>query len=226
MNSWSSYKDNYNSGSKDKLGTTSGVLLSGGALYNSLAAGNKDAVENEADTLDVCLAHPTPQSAFHYHYWSGCAVKNYGFWSSTDAPSLCKNKSGCTTAPGTMSKGAGTNGVSSQTSYFTAANWDKPIGIARDGHLIVGPYKDSSGTTWSCTNRDVCNGAWQGSQYVYVGSETFPYTIGCWGPGPTPVHKPCCTNSGCGTSSTCTARASYELGLLGVGVAVAALSLF
>ena len=78
-------------GGSDPIGTQSGVALSGGAIYNSLAAGNKDAVENEVDTLDVCLSHPTPHSAFHYHYWSGCAVSGYGFHSTSDAPTLCKS---------------------------------------------------------------------------------------------------------------------------------------
>ena len=97
-----------------------------------------------------------------------------------------------------MTMGAGSNG---QTSYYVASNWDKPIGLARDGHLIVGPYKDASGTRWDCSNRDVCNGAFIGSQYVYVGSETFPYVLGCWGPGPNPNYVPTCTNNGCGSTA-------------------------
>ena len=60
MNSWSGYVNNLSSSSNDPIGTQSGVFLSGGALFNSLAAGNTDAVEGEADTLDVCFSHPTP----------------------------------------------------------------------------------------------------------------------------------------------------------------------
>ena len=161
MNSWSGYTQNYSSGgsSSDPYGTQSGVFFSGGALFNSLAAGNTDAVEGEADTLDVCLSHPTPQSQFHYHYWSGCAVAGYGFHSTTDAPALCRATTNCTTKPAEVTMGAGSN---SQSTYFSASNYDKPIGIARDGHMIIGPYKDAS-TRWSCSNRDVCNGAWIGS---------------------------------------------------------------
>jgi len=95
-------------------------------------------------------------------------------------------------------------GISNQASYFTKENWDKPIGIARDGHLIVGPYVDASGTRYDCTNRDVCNGAFVGDQYVYVGSNTFPYIVGCWGPGPSPEYQPGCSNSGCGDKASTT----------------------
>lgn len=77
-------------GGAEVLGTAVGIALSGGYIYNALAGGNLDAVENEADTLDVCMSHPTPQSEFHYHFWTGCAVKNYGFWNDSDAPALCK----------------------------------------------------------------------------------------------------------------------------------------
>ena len=57
----------------------------------------------------------------------------------------------------------------------------------------------STGTTWTCDDRDICNGAFVGDTYVYVGSDTFPYVVGCWGPGPQQLYKPGCSNSGCGT---------------------------
>ena len=47
-------------GAREQLATASGIALSGGYIYNSLAGGNLDAVETEAKTLDVCLSHPTP----------------------------------------------------------------------------------------------------------------------------------------------------------------------
>ena len=119
----------------------------------------------------------------------------------------------------------GTTG--SNPPYYTAANWDKPLGIARDGHLIMGPYKDSSGTRYDCTNRDVCNGAFVGDQYVYVGSETFPYVVGCWGPGPDPEYKPCCSTNGCGTTDCGSADGAFELGVkAAVSASIAAFALF
>ena len=58
--------------SSDTIATSSGIGLSGAYIYNALAAGNADAVETEADTLDVCLCHPAPGGQFHYHFWSSC----------------------------------------------------------------------------------------------------------------------------------------------------------
>lgn len=62
MNSWSKYslKSSSRGGGSDPLGTYAGVFLSGGALFNALAAGNSDAIEGEGYTLDTCLSHPTP----------------------------------------------------------------------------------------------------------------------------------------------------------------------
>jgi len=31
------------------------------------------------------------------------------------------------------------------------------VGLARDGHVIVGPYNDD-GELWNCDDHDVCNG--------------------------------------------------------------------
>ena len=91
----------------------------------------------------------------------------------------------------------------------------------------MGPYKDASGTRYDCTNRDVCNGAFVGDQYVYVGSETFPYVVGCWGPGPDPQYKPCCSTNGCGTTDCGSADGAFELGVkAAVSASIAAFALF
>ena len=164
-------------------------------IYNSLAGGNVDAVDNEIDTLDVCLGHRTPTSEAHYHFWSPCLQKDKGYWSNSVAPKLCREESGCTTAPATMAK---TGTTSTNTAAFTAGTWDTVIGVARDGHMIIGPFKQD-GNSWGCADRDVCNGAFVDGSYVYVGSETFPYVVGCWGPGPAPLYQPGCTKSPCGS---------------------------
>jgi hypothetical protein len=85
--------------------------------------------------------------------------------------------------------------------FYSVDTYDVPIGLARDGHVIIGPYK-ADGTTFGCDDRDVCNGAFIDGQYVYVGSSTFPYVVGCWGPGPDPAFEPGCTNSGCGPTAS------------------------
>ena len=139
----------------ESLGTAAGIALTGGYIYNALALGNADAVETEADTLDVCFDHPSPQGEFHYHYWGSCLVKNYGFWSDSESPALCRDTSNCASDPANFTLN---NALSSQTVFYSASTWDSPIGLARDGHVILGPY-NSAGNTWSCSDRDVCNGA-------------------------------------------------------------------
>ena len=83
--------------SSSPLGTTAGIGLSGGLIYNALDGNNLDAVENEGDTLDVCSCHPAPQGDFHYHFWGACLVKDYGFWSNTESPALCRDTDNCVT---------------------------------------------------------------------------------------------------------------------------------
>lgn len=96
-----------------------------------------DAVEFEGDTLDVCLSHPSPSSDFHYHYWSPCLKKNEGYWNDSEAPPLCRDTNFCTSDPAGFSRNFAATG---QSAAYTASNWDDVIGIARDGHMIIGPY--------------------------------------------------------------------------------------
>ena len=96
-------------GGADPLGTAAGIAITGGYIYNALAGGNIDAVENEGKSLDVCLSHPAPQGDYHYHYWSSCLKKDMGFFSATEAPKRCSATSGCVndTANFTMKKSNG-----------------------------------------------------------------------------------------------------------------------
>lgn len=81
------------------LETAAGIALTGSYIFNALAGGNVDAVENEASSLDVCLSHPAPSGEFHYHWWSACLKKDQGFWSDSVAPALCRDTSGCVSSP-------------------------------------------------------------------------------------------------------------------------------
>ena len=66
--------------------------------------------------------------------------------------------------------------------YTTAANTLTVLGIAKDGHLIVGPY-DSTGNVFDCSTLDQCGGIeLENGNYVYVYQNVFPYAIGCFGP--------------------------------------------
>jgi hypothetical protein len=71
-----------------------------------------------------------------------------------------------------------------------------PIGIAKDGRIIYGPFK-SDGTLWQPCDVDVCNGVRSGNYYFYVATMFHPYFVGCFGPG----------NMGYGLSASCSANA-------------------
>ena len=180
--------DGGDSGSVDYNSTASGIAFTGGYIFNALAGGNVDAVINEIETLSVCLDHPTPTNQFHYHYWSPCTKVGMGLHSTTDAPALCDNVEACADWAGAADY-AKTAVLDGQDSYFSASEWDYPIGLAKDGHILMGPYKNTDGESWQCADRDVCNGTTLVNEngdnvYVYVGSDTFPYNLGCFGPGP------------------------------------------
>ena len=83
------------SGSFDPLATASGIALTGGYIYNALAGGNIDAVENEGISLDVCLSHTAPGGGFHYHYWSNCLKRDKGYFSDSEPPPECRKTENC-----------------------------------------------------------------------------------------------------------------------------------
>lgn len=55
------------------------------------------------------------------------------------------------------------------------------VGIAKDGHLLYGPY-GNDGQLIDCKELDICNGKQVNGSYGYVFTNTYPYSIGCWGP--------------------------------------------
>eukprot|EP00349_Pseudokeronopsis_sp_Brazil_P008630 CAMPEP_0202965436 /NCGR_PEP_ID=MMETSP1396-20130829/9412_1 /ASSEMBLY_ACC=CAM_ASM_000872 /TAXON_ID= /ORGANISM="Pseudokeronopsis sp., Strain Brazil" /LENGTH=121 /DNA_ID=CAMNT_0049688149 /DNA_START=685 /DNA_END=1050 /DNA_ORIENTATION=+ len=58
-----------------------------------------------------------------------------------------------------------------------------PMGIAKDGYIIWGPYKED-GTLWQSCDVDICNGAYvDGENYGYALTTFHPYILGCFGPG-------------------------------------------
>jgi hypothetical protein len=86
-------------GPPSQLTTASGVAVSGANIFNALANGNDDAVENEWVTLDQCLTHPTPFGEYHYHMWSPCTHKGNGWASTSVAPDMCKDLESCRSDP-------------------------------------------------------------------------------------------------------------------------------
>lgn len=186
----------------DPIATASGIALSGAYIYNSLNADNYDAVEAETNVLDVCLSHPSPFGAYHYHFWSPCINKGKGYFSQTESPPLCRDSKECrwNTAQFVLDSQNGDRLAipeQNQPSWSDKRNFGGFVGLAKDGHVMVGPYNEE-GNLWSCEEKDICNGAFIDGQYAYVSTTGFPYTLGCWGPGPQMTYKPTCTSNACG----------------------------
>ncbi|CAF1361174.1 unnamed protein product, partial [Didymodactylos carnosus] len=76
----------------------------------------------------------------------------------------------------------GSNLATYSVTQFTNYRTLTVIGIAKDGHVIYGPY-DSTGTQVT-SGFDVCNGMFYDSigNYGYFATQTFPYLTGCFGP--------------------------------------------
>ena len=101
----------------------------------------------------------------------------------------------------------GMNKVKSPVSYFLGQlykstfiyhnNYGGSIGIAKDGHVIYGPY-NKDGELWSCTDTDYCNGFFLSDySYGYASTAYFPYNIGCWGPAPAKQFVLSCSQNSC-----------------------------
>jgi len=74
-------------------------------------------------------------------------------------------------------------------------NNEKPqvIGIAKDGHIITGPYNKNEEAF--CEETDLCNGYTDGDNYYYASTTYHPYFVGCWGPSNDPgLLQECSTN--------------------------------
>lgn len=96
----------------------------------------------------------------------------------------------------------------SRDGWTDTANYGGVYGLARDGHVIYGPY-NGDGELWTCDDHDVCNGFFlDDGSYGYASTMTFPYIVGCWGPGPAQEYAASCTDNGC--SSSAFTYAGYE----------------
>jgi len=126
--------------------------------------------------LDTCLGSTeNAGEPLHYHAASPCLIDTS--LGNTD----CANDGTCSTD------------ISTYISDAWAGNEALTVvGVAKDGHLIYGPYKDN-GNAYGCV-LDICNGVYLADgDYGYISSLTFPYTVGCFGPGGYEYHSPSCT---------------------------------
>ena len=74
------------------------------------------------------------------------------------------------------------------TDVIESLDYLEPIGIAKDGHLIVGPWNENAKYFQPC-DLDACNGFIKDNKYYYVASVFHPYTVGCWGPAQSQLVK-------------------------------------
>ncbi|CDW90817.1 UNKNOWN [Stylonychia lemnae] len=79
-----------------------------------------------------------------------------------------------------------------------------PIGFAKDGRVIYGPYRQD-GNLWQPCDVDVCNGRMFGDFYGYVATMFHPYMVGCWGPGNSPNKL----TAGCTANPRLCTQATY-----------------
>jgi len=117
-----------NSGST-QLNTLAGISIDGVSIFNVNSANNVDpffpAGGYAVETVDACLGHPSPSNnAYHYHAASGCA-----FTASNSSILSCTSTAACNSNVATYS-----------VSTFSSHNTLTVIGIAKDGHIIYGPY--------------------------------------------------------------------------------------
>ena len=141
--------------------------------------------------MDQCLTHTNTDNKIHYRAVGPCMKQFNSLLDGTIAPELCKDEQKCASDPFDWALNFG-------NAFRQKELTD--IGLARDGHVIKGPYNED-GELWSCDQIDICNGTFlRDGSYVYVATQTFPYIVGCWGPGNNqlmPVSNQCSTNS-CG----------------------------
>ena len=176
-------------GAASAMSNVAGFSFDNIAIFNGLASGNTDAVATEADTMDKCLTHSSPGPGRQIHYHSlGLCMKPSDWTSTTLVPTLCKDDDDCKDEPFDWAL----------KSWTTTTGYGGDVGLARDGHVIKGPY-DENGELWDCNDHDICNGTFiSDGSYVYVATSTFPYIVGCWGPSETQLHAATCSSNSCG----------------------------
>lgn len=127
------------------------------------------------------MSDVTKRGELHYTYWSPCINKRRGVASTLWTPNLCFDSPNCLRDTDEFVKQIKLSG---QAPAFSPKKIEV-IGLARDGHLMIGPYQGVRNEIWTCETHDICNGAFMDNgSYVYVATSTYPYLVGCWGPGP------------------------------------------
>lgn len=201
----------------DDYDGVTGVMIDNGLLYRPVDTvdgndGNPDTSAVGYDGLSRDDDYPerepdyiTDECGMQVIYGTGilayrglgtCLNPDGDYTSTGTSPRLCKENDTCYSEYNLASW--------AQEAAFTTATNAEPLGIARDGHIIVGPYNEE-GELWGCDDIDVCNGAWlSDNSYAYALTTTFPYGVGCWGGRAWHVLEPVassCSNHRCLTGA-------------------------
>ncbi|CAF1113288.1 unnamed protein product [Adineta ricciae] len=175
-----------------------GVAVDGVSIFNVNSANLVDPffpnpTSYAAEGADQCLSHPGGGGELHYHVASGCMV---------NPPS--GNLTGCGPDIGCLN-----NVANYSVQMFSSNQTLTVIGIAKDGHIIYGPYLSSGVRVTS--GFDVCNGMFHDSvgNYGYFATSTYPYVTGCFGPGNYPKAMPNCTTNPATAYTKSTYAASF-----------------
>ena len=118
---------------------------------------------------------------------------------------LCSERANCVNDPLSYGRAAG--------GFTTNFQGLRIIGLAKDGHVIYGPY-NSDGELWECDDHDICNGRYfseMDGSYAYVATATHPYILGCFGPAPEQIYYQECSQNTCGAVSS---LMNTQIGLL------------
>lgn len=180
------------------LDTVTGVSVDGVLIFSPDSAQNIDPFYppppwgSLAESVDSCLAHCQISGIYHYHMATGCMVN------PPSGPILACGNTTCGSSIANYS-------LSSFNSYQTRT----VIGIAKDGHVVYGPYL--SANTRVTSDFDACNGMFYDSigNYAYFATSTYPYLIGCFGPANYPSFGPNCTSNGVSSYSMSSYATSF-----------------
>lgn len=180
------------------MAVIAGVAVDGVSIFNVNSANLVDPfypnpTSYGAEGADQCLSHPGGGGELHYHVASGCMV---------NPPS--GNLTGCGPDIGCLN-----NVGNYSVQMFSSAQTLTVIGIAKDGHIIYGPYLSTGVRVTS--GFDICNGMFYDSvgNYGYFATSTYPYVTGCFGPGNYPSVKPNCTTNPAAAYTKSTYAASF-----------------
>ncbi|CDW77974.1 UNKNOWN [Stylonychia lemnae] len=133
-------------------------------------------------SVDKCLGGSEYSGYYHYYAWSPCILPS--------GPSRNSDSDSCNLIPACKD-----DALAYSLSFMK--NQEKTImviGVARDGHSILGPYR-KDGMLWQPCDVDLCNGLEIAGIYYYVTTMFHPYTVGCWGPGPKKTVSQECSNN-------------------------------